>query len=462
VGFAEYLGEPLNQTWHNGRKRIHFPVDSRSQELRRNLLAPSRGRKLLRALSGRLALAISLALAFCALTPFGEYHLGTSDYSRRAQGVLTASGQGEWSNFRGVLALAQEPPNGTPTTETVSLLTRQPFGGGAITNISATETSQLFLTAQSPDGISIYKFTPSLNLFEKVLSSTYLESVLNEKTNLSSLKIEVSDDGRNLAIYDENMGRIVIFDLSAHPLIKRTSLALPKNFVPGGASFLEGDKFLTFSKGIHFGKGQQPIALLDLNSGTLQTFAIQAELAVILQLKPLSDDFALVMGYFDPFQKLGETEVGLLSMKDGKITPWRQTGVLLADARDGRIALVAMTTAASTKKSEAIVLDSEPASDSNYQLLILDENGERAPAVSTVPIYLPPKWLALGKDANFALLVTEEENKQRTLWLIDLSTKEKELIEKGVQLVDASIATGEVFVLPARENSIAVYQIHEE
>ena len=417
MGFIEYLGEPLNQTGHHRRRRIRFAVDSCSQVLRRYFLRCLRARSLLATLPSAFALTMTFALALCAQTPFSDYHLTTSGHPRFSRDTLITIGGKNWGVFRGTLASAQESPSETSRAKSVTLLTRQPFGGGAITNISATDTSQLFLTVESPDGISIYKFTPSLNLFEKVLSSTYLESVLDENTDLSSLKIEVSHDGKYLAIYDGNMPGIMVFDLSAYPRIRRTNLGLPKSFVPGGAIFLEGGKFLAFSKGLHFGEGQEPIAVLDLKSGALETLAIQAELAVIVQLKLLPDDLAVVMGYFDPFQKLAETQVGLLSMKDGRFMPWPQPGVLLMDARDGKVGLLLKSTGVSAKKSEAIILDSKSALDSPYQLVVLEKDGAMAPGIPAVPIFLAPKWFAL-EERKFRA-TCNRARKQRKNSLVD-------------------------------------------
>jgi hypothetical protein len=79
----------------------------------------------------------------------------------------------------------------------------------------------------------------------------------------------------------------------------------------------------------------------------------------------------------------------------------------------------------------------------------------------SIPLYSQPEWIGLTPDGEWVLVSATPDGIRYDLWLIRTSTRNKELVRKGVLAVRMSPSGRSFFVLPNDKNAVERYVFTE-
>ncbi len=364
--------------------------------------------------------------------------------------AIPIKGRGESGKNKDWAGDTQDKSEGLIQSE-VKKLSSAPFNGGVITDITSSGDGSVFLIAHMPEGYSIYKFNSDENSYTKFISSGYLEKVLPSGINPNEVFIKANREGNLLALLALNPPILLLLDFSEWPKLKRFQVKLPPAFVPGKVVFLGAAKIVVSSRGFSAKVINYPLLLIDIAKAQVKPIKLNAPFAVIRDFIAVGDDKLIVVGYFKPFSAISSLEIGEFSIESGDLELWREFNPQRVASKNGRIALI----------SQLEGIDSTPEGDSAvsvYELLLLTKDGNRYPGSLKVSIYGKPGWLGLC-DAPFkVLLISEDSERNLSLWIIDTSLREKILVARDVNKVEV-ISEEKIVVLPRGENQLDIYWI---
>lgn len=333
------------------------------------------------------------------------------------------------------------------------LASRIEFNGGAIVDLAAADAGSLLVLAGMPSGFSIFRLSESGEC-QKFVSAGYLASLLGEEAKAQDWELHFDPATSMLVLLPRREGRLLVLDASDAPRLKRYRMGLPVHFRPGALAFLPGGGLLLYSGSFLPGASRAQLILFDPGKLSLTPVQLERPLSIILRLHPVDAGRAVALGYFTAEDAIASPMLATVRLEDGKVELWPESGGALLLAGAGPLLGVVRR-----RRTEVIPADCPGAA---YELAVLDAGGRLAAGTRAVPVFIKPRDLVIGADAHFALILVSQPGGFSDLWLVDLRSQRKELVEQQVMLAGMMAGGNGFYLVPAGENAVRFYRLRTE
>jgi hypothetical protein len=322
------------------------------------------------------------------------------------------------------------------------------FNGGAIVDFYPASRDSAIVLAAMPDGFSIYSLDFASGGIVKLVSQTYLQSLVPDSSDADDLRI-LFDPNSGLLMLKPQAGKLapLLINLSLAPSLTRYTLGLPDGYEIGASVFASGK--LYFSPTLECYAGGSPgLLVFDPKSKELSQLKPGRKLALVDELFYLPEKESLLMlGRLDTFADRSHLQLAWIS-SDGGVEPIFGTEkVLRAAVCPGAIAYILAA------EEKAAPSDVSPLS---FRLVVFPSDMS-ANEKKSLLLNAEPAWLGLGERGETALIMAETSDAYCDLWAVDTTTRSRERMRDGVLAARMSPDCSTCIVLPAENNQLELY-----
>jgi hypothetical protein len=322
------------------------------------------------------------------------------------------------------------------------------FNGGAIVDFAPASDDTAIVLAAMPDGFSIYSLDFTSGGIIKLVSQTYLQTLVPDSSDIDDLRLSFDfQSGLLLLAARTGNARLVLLNISEAPKLVRYALGIPDDYAAGATAFARGELFICPSLETK-SSGSPDILAFNPLSEKLKRIAPESKLALVDELFFVPERESLLMlGTIDARLEPSRASLAWIA-QDGRLTPVPGAeGVLLAAVCPDSIAYIA------TAEAKAAPSDISPES---FKLVVISAADEPS-ARKQISLNSEPAWMGLADSGETALIISQPGVGFGDLWAVNTATRSRAQLRERVMLARMSPSSRACMVLPADKNQLELY-----